>query len=65
MNMMKRFWSRLVGIHDVVPSCNTNDLAKAEITILYSATQGQVLQTRPIEGVEVSVPRNDGTFRGN
>ena len=64
MNTMKSsFGFLLVGIlMMLVPSCNTNDLAKAEITILeeYSATQGQVLQTRPIEGVEAhfSVPRN-------
>lgn len=45
----------------LVTSCNTNDLAKAEITILeeYNATQGPVLQTRPLENVEVHffVPR--------
>jgi hypothetical protein len=43
-------------------SCEEDKLARAEVTVLqeYTATHGQLLQTRPMEGVEVHfyVPRN-------
>ena len=46
-----------------VTSCQEQEVARAEVTVLqeYTATQGQLLQTRPIVGAEVRFYGPDGS----
>ena len=58
MNTLKSkfgFFSIIALVFLGLSSCEEAETARAEITVLqeYTATQGQVLQTRPVEGAEV------------